>query len=116
MGSSAIVPTKSERGLDKNDEDRLHPLADPPENTKPAIPERELSPADREAQFQLLVEAVQDYAIFMLDPAGNVKTWNAGARRIKQYTGHAALEGCTNDLDAFLSVLPGLTSHAMWRR
>lgn len=37
-------------------------------------------------QFRLLVEAVQDYAIFMLDPEGNVKTWNAGARRIKQYT------------------------------
>ena len=41
--------------------------------------------AARDAQFRLLVEAVQDYAIFMLDPAGNVKTWNAGARRIKQY-------------------------------
>jgi hypothetical protein len=29
--------------------------------------------------------------------------------------GHAALEGGTNDLDAFLSVLPALTSHAMRR-
>jgi hypothetical protein len=58
MGKSAIVPTKSERGLDKSDEDRLHPLADPPENTKSAIPEKELSPADREAQVQLLVNAV----------------------------------------------------------
>jgi PAS domain S-box-containing protein len=86
MGSSAIVPTKSERGLDKNNEDRLHPLAGPPENTKSAIPEKELSPADREAQFQLLVNAVQDYAIFLLDPAGNVRTWNAGAKRIKRYT------------------------------
>jgi PAS domain S-box-containing protein len=38
-----------------------------------------------EEQFRLLVEAVQDYAIFMLDPAGNVTTWNAGAERIKQY-------------------------------
>jgi PAS domain S-box-containing protein len=80
------VPTKSDKGLDKDDEDRLHRLAEPPQNTKTAIPEKEPSPADREAQFQLLVEAVQDYAIFILDPAGNVKTWNAGARRIKQYT------------------------------
>lgn len=40
---------------------------------------------EQEAQFQLLVEAVEDYAIFMLDPAGNVKTWNRGAERIKQY-------------------------------
>lgn len=38
-----------------------------------------------EEQFRLLVEAVQDYAIFMLDPFGNVSTWNAGAKRIKGY-------------------------------
>jgi PAS domain S-box-containing protein len=80
------VPTKSDKALDKDDKERLHPLANPPENTKPEIPGKELSPADREAQFQLLVEAVQDYAIFILDPAGNVRTWNAGAKRIKQYT------------------------------
>jgi len=28
---------------------------------------------------------VKDYAIFMLDPQGNVATWNEGARRIKGY-------------------------------
>jgi PAS domain S-box-containing protein len=53
--------------------------------SKAETTERELQAA-RDAQFRLLVEAVQDYAIFVLDPAGNVKTWNAGARRIKQYT------------------------------
>src|SRR5262249_23691520 len=31
-------------------------------------------------------EAVQDYAIFMLDPTGHVRTWNRGAWRIKQYS------------------------------
>jgi PAS domain S-box-containing protein len=36
--------------------------------------------------FQLLVSSVRDYAIFMLDPQGNIATWNAGAQRIKQYT------------------------------
>jgi PAS domain S-box-containing protein len=36
--------------------------------------------------FRLLVEHVQDYAIFMLDPAGNIVTWNQGAERIKGYT------------------------------
>lgn len=41
--------------------------------------------SEREEQFQLLVAAVQDYAIFMLDPAGHVISWNAGAERIKQY-------------------------------
>lgn len=35
--------------------------------------------------FRLLVEAVQDYAIFMLDPDGRVATWNLGAERIKGY-------------------------------
>ena len=38
-----------------------------------------------EERFRLLVEGVQDYAIFMLDPAGRVVTWNEGAERIKGY-------------------------------
>jgi PAS domain S-box-containing protein len=38
-----------------------------------------------EEQLRLLVEAVQDYAIFMLDPSGNVATWNYGAERLKGY-------------------------------
>jgi len=35
--------------------------------------------------FQLLVSSVRDYAIFMLDPDGNIATWNSGAQRIKGY-------------------------------
>jgi PAS domain S-box-containing protein len=38
-----------------------------------------------ESLFRALVEAVNDYAIFMLDPQGHVITWNAGARRLKGY-------------------------------
>jgi PAS domain S-box-containing protein len=38
-----------------------------------------------EERFRLLVESVVDYAIFMLDPAGRVASWNAGAERIKGY-------------------------------
>jgi PAS domain S-box-containing protein len=38
-----------------------------------------------EELFRLLVASVKDYAIFMLDKNGCVATWNAGARRIKQY-------------------------------
>jgi PAS domain S-box-containing protein len=38
-----------------------------------------------EERFRLLVEGVQDYAIYMLDPEGTVTSWNAGARRIKGY-------------------------------
>jgi len=36
-------------------------------------------------QFRRLVEGVTDYAIYMLDPAGRVSSWNAGAQRIKGY-------------------------------
>jgi PAS domain S-box-containing protein len=38
-----------------------------------------------EERFRLLVESVQDYAIFMLDPAGLVMSWNAGAEKINGY-------------------------------
>jgi PAS domain S-box-containing protein len=40
--------------------------------------------ADAEA-FRLLVESTRDYAIFMLDPDGNIASWNAGAQRLKGY-------------------------------
>ncbi len=36
-------------------------------------------------RFRLLVDAVQDYGIFMLDPAGIVRSWNLGAARLKGY-------------------------------
>jgi PAS domain S-box-containing protein len=39
-----------------------------------------------ENRFRLLVEAVEDYAIFMLSPEGIIVSWNAGAQRIKGYT------------------------------
>jgi PAS domain S-box-containing protein len=38
-----------------------------------------------DAQFRLLVESVTDYAIYLLDPSGQVASWNAGAERIKGY-------------------------------
>ena len=40
---------------------------------------------ESEERYRLLVEGVGDYAIFMLDAAGNVATWNEGAKRIKGY-------------------------------
>jgi PAS domain S-box-containing protein len=38
-----------------------------------------------EEKFRLLVAAVEEYAVFMLDPDGLVASWNAGARTIKGY-------------------------------
>ena len=39
-----------------------------------------------EQRFRLLVSAVTDYAIYMLDPEGRIATWNPGAERFKGYT------------------------------
>ena len=41
---------------------------------------------DSEERFRLMVEGVQDYAVYMLDPEGRVVNWNAGAERIKGWT------------------------------
>jgi PAS domain S-box-containing protein len=38
-----------------------------------------------DGRYRLLVEAISDYAIYMLDPAGTVTNWNAGAQRFKGY-------------------------------
>jgi len=36
-------------------------------------------------RYEMLVESITDYAIYMLDPSGVVTSWNAGARRFKGY-------------------------------
>jgi diguanylate cyclase (GGDEF)-like protein/PAS domain S-box-containing protein len=41
---------------------------------------------DSEEQYRTLIDEVQDYAIFRLDPRGRVVTWNAGAERIEGYS------------------------------
>ncbi|MBI2360743.1 MAG: PAS domain S-box protein [Deltaproteobacteria bacterium] len=38
-----------------------------------------------EERFRLLVESLQDYAIFMIDPEGRVTSWNTGAERIQGF-------------------------------
>jgi PAS domain S-box-containing protein len=48
-----------------------------------AVPQDDPMEAHR---IELLVEAVTDYAIYMLDPDGFITSWNTGAERIKGYT------------------------------
>jgi PAS domain S-box-containing protein len=48
-----------------------------------AQPELEQHATD--PRFQLLINAVSDYAIYMLEPTGHIATWNPGARRFKGY-------------------------------
>jgi PAS domain S-box-containing protein len=59
---------------------------------------------ESEARFRLLVEAVKDFAIFMLDPKGVIITWNEGARRIK---GYAASEIIGQHFSRFYEESPG---------
>jgi PAS domain S-box-containing protein len=65
--------------------------ARPQATTVPMQSHREVSPGgdqrlrESEDLFRLLVESVQEYAIFMLDPDGSIASWNAGARRLKGY-------------------------------
>ena len=47
------------------------------------MPLRHAVPDER---LQLLIEAVVDYGIFVLDPQGHIVTWNSGAESLKGYT------------------------------
>jgi PAS domain S-box-containing protein len=41
--------------------------------------------ANEDARLRLLIDAVIDYAIYMIDPEGVITSWNAGAKRFKGY-------------------------------
>ena len=51
-----------------------------------------------EEHFRLMVEGVKDHAVFLLDPAGRVASWNSGADRLK---GYAAGEIIGRDISVF---------------
>src|SRR6478672_12073410 len=57
------------------------PRGRPQHDASSATPDRQMP--DR--FYQLLVESVQDYAIFALDRTGKILTWSAGAARLKGY-------------------------------
>ena len=46
--------------------------------------EEELRESDE--KYRMLLDGVRDYAIFMMDPQGDVLSWNAGAERTKGYS------------------------------
>jgi PAS domain S-box-containing protein len=52
----------------------------------PPAPEAERRLRESQERFELLVDGVVDYAIYLLDPDGRVSTWNSGAQRLKGYT------------------------------
>jgi PAS domain S-box-containing protein len=80
---SAVVPEESYRALSSG-EGHLREVAGLQQRLEAL--EKQRAQDATEQQLRLLVEAVQDYAIFMLDADGRVKTWNTGAQRIKGYS------------------------------
>lgn len=79
---SSVIPAE-EYAMLSTDDERLRSIAELQQ--KASALEAELALHHSEEQLRLLVESVQDYAIFMLDSEGNVATWNLGAERIKGY-------------------------------
>ena len=79
---SGVLPSEAYLAL-STDEQRLRTIAELEQ--KAHILESQISLQNSEQRFRLLVEAVQDYAIFMLDPLGHISSWNLGAERIKGY-------------------------------
>ena len=48
----------------------------------------DLASLSQDYRYRLLVEAITDYAVYMLDPTGVVASWNPGAQRFKGYAAH----------------------------
>jgi PAS domain S-box-containing protein len=78
-------------------------------------------------RFRALLAAVEDYAIIMLDPIGNVATWNSGARALQGWDEHEIIgkhfsafyppevrDSLPNDLFAD-AAHRGRASHEGWR-
>ena len=56
----------------------MNALPAPPEGAPP-------DPLAGDFRFETLVNAIKDYAIYLLDPQGRVSSWNTGAQRLKGY-------------------------------
>jgi PAS domain S-box-containing protein len=55
------------------------------DSSLPNVPACQTSQPSENEHYRLLVENVEDYAIFLLDKNGHVASWNKGAQKIKQY-------------------------------
>jgi PAS domain S-box-containing protein len=78
------------------DKAEKHPLSDRPPKVRESDAPTPITPIGNSRLsetikhggriYQLMVESVRDYAIFMLDPSGYIASWNRGAERINGYS------------------------------
>jgi PAS domain S-box-containing protein len=97
IGAMVLLRSDRRRAFTRDDADRLTALADlavlAVERTLlfQESDARRRALEESEERFRLLVEGVADYAIFMLDTEGRIRSWNRGAERINGYTEAEAL-------------------------
>jgi PAS domain S-box-containing protein len=92
LGRGVAVPTTGTRVTEvdtvlaalRTTERDLQQARDQRDEAQRQAAARELS--ESEQRFQLLVQGVVDYAVYLLSPEGNVTNWNTGAARIKGYS------------------------------
>ena len=85
-GQLAITRDVSERNKSRQAQEHLH--AELEQKVRGRTQELETALhrlQESERSFELLVDSVTDYALYMLDPTGRIVSWNSGARRIKGY-------------------------------
>ena len=79
---SSVLPAESYMALIE-EEERRRAVAQLQQKAQAGLVEAALHLS--EERFRLLVEGIEDYAIYSMDPNGVITSWNAGARRIKGY-------------------------------
>jgi PAS domain S-box-containing protein len=93
VGTMSLVISDSSRRFDSADlaiiEELARRAAVTVENAQLYRAAKQRETAKRrqvEQRFDLLIESIRDYAVFMLTPTGHIATWNPGAQRFKGYT------------------------------
>jgi PAS domain S-box-containing protein len=100
-GQFAITRDVTERNKTRDAQQRLHAELEQRISARTSELEAALHRLqESERSFELLVESVTDYALYMLDPSGRIVSWNSGARRIK---GYAAAEIIGKNFACFYS-------------
>lgn len=79
---TSVIPSETLPAL-SSEHERLRNITQLQQQALSLQTENELMHSEQ--RFRLFVEAVRDYALFLLDPKGNITTWNTGAERIKGY-------------------------------